>query len=339
MIPIVDFCLRCKNEFLRISSDTGVEWLLCPGCGARKIVSKNAETKPSASTTANQGRQEEYGATPLKVFERMIGSATIEAVKHSKANCVVMLHKSEESEKGNSVINLKIVRDIEKETRMENRTIEMEPMPLGTIAQIRMIIRKAVDENILIKGDNIIVLADETLGIGFDGLFLFFKIDEKFMELTARELKKELKKSVLESVMEIAREIGREGREGKKIGTAFIIGDHEKVIANSRQMILNPMEGHPLENRNVTDVGLKETIKALAQLDGAFVIDNEGYIHAAGRYLSADTDGVNLQGLGCRHTACAAITKISDAVAVAVSESGGIVRVFKGGNLISEEKG
>ncbi len=325
---MVDFCPRCKNEFLRMSSGTGVEWLLCPGCGARKIVSKCGAEKPGESRTE-----------PLKTFEKMIGSATIEAVKHSKANCVVMLHKSGESEKGNSVISLKIVRDIEKETRMENRTIEMEPMPLGTIAQIRMIIRKAVDENILVKGDNIIVLADETLGIGFDGLFLFFKIDEKFMELTARELKKELKKSVFETVIEIAREIGREGREGRKIGTAFIIGDHEKVLANSRQMILNPLEGHSLEKRNITDVGLKETIKALAQLDGAFVVDNEGYIHAAGRYLDADTNGINLQGLGCRHTACAAITKISDAVAVAVSESGGIVRVFKGGNLISEEKG
>ncbi len=328
MIPIVDFCSKCKNEFLRMSSETGVEWLLCPGCGARKIVSKGGADKSEKSR-----------AEPLKMFERMIGSATIEAVKHSNPNCVVMLHKPGESEKGNSVISLKIVRDIEKEMRMDSRAIKMEPMPLGTIAQIRMIIRKAVDEGILTKGDNIIVLADETLGIGFDGLFLFFKIDEKFMELTARELKKELKKSVFEAVIEIAREIGREGREGRNIGTAFIVGDHEKVLANSRQMILNPMEGHSPEKRNITDVGLKETIKALAQLDGAFVIDSEGYIHAAGRYLSADTDGVNLQGLGCRHTACAAITKISDSIAVAVSESGGIVRVFRGGNLISEDKG
>jgi len=331
---MVDFCPRCKNEYLRISSEAGIEWLLCPGCGTKKIIQRNEKAE-----TRQQDKPEDKQAAQLKNFERMIGSATIEAVKHSKPNCVVMLNKSGESEKGNSVISLKIVREIEKETFMENKTIEMEPMPLGTIAQIRMIIRKSVDEGILVKGDNIIVLADETLGIGFDGLFLFFKIDEKFMELTTRELKKELKKSVFDSVMEIARELGREGREGRKIGTAFIIGDYEKVLANSRQMILNPLEGHPIEKRNITDVGLKETIKALAQLDGAFVVDNEGYIHAAGRYIDADTDGISLQGLGCRHTACAAITKISDAVAVAVSESGGIVRVFKGGNLISEEKG
>ncbi len=323
---MADFCPRCKNEFLRMSSETGVEWLLCPGCGAKKILSSGAEKAAQPA--------------PLKKFEHLIGSATIEAVKQSKANCVVVLNKSGEPvHPGNFVIHLKIMREAMSEMAVENRVIEMEPMPLGTIAQIRMIIRKAVDEGFLVKGDNIIALADETLGIGFEGLFLFFRIDDKFMELTTRELKKELKKSVFESVMEIAREIGREGREGKKIGTAFIVGDHEKVLANSKQMILNPMEGHPLESRNITDVGLKETIKALAQLDGAFVIDSEGYIHAAGRYLSADTDGISLQGLGCRHTACAAITKISDAVAVAVSESGGIVRVFRGGNLISEEKG
>ncbi len=331
---MVDFCSKCKNEFLRISSDTGVQWLMCPGCGTRKIISRGAKTEDRRCMV------EEDNQAQLKTFEKMIGSATIEAVKHSKPNCVIMLNKAEgPTTSGNFIIRLKIVREIGKETFIENRSIELEPMPLGTIAQIRMIIRKAVDEGILVKGDNIIVLADETLGIGFDGLFLFFKIDEKFMELTTRELKRELKKSVFESVMEIAREVGREGREGKKIGTAFIVGDHDKVLVNSRQMILNPLEGHSFEKRNVTDVGLKETIKALAQLDGAFVIDSEGYIHAAGRYLSADTNGINLQGLGCRHTACAAITKISDAVAICVSESGGIVRVFKGGNLISEEKG
>lgn len=332
---MVDFCSRCKNEYLRISSDAGIEWLVCPGCGARKVVAQ----KEARQNSGNRGPEENAHAE-LKDFERMIGSATIEAVKHSKANCVIMLNKAEEpTPAGNAVMRLKIVRELENETHIENRSLELEPMPLGTIAQIRMIIRKAVDEGILKKGDNIIVLADETLGIGFDGLFLFFKIDEKFMELTTRELKKELKKSVFDSVMEIAREIGREGREGKKIGTAFIVGDHDRVLVNSRQMILNPLEGHSFEKRNITDVSLKETIKALAQLDGAFVIDSEGYIHAAGRYLNADTSSVNLQGLGCRHTACAAITKMSDAVAVVVSESGGIVRIFRGGNLISEEKG
>lgn len=103
-------------------------------------------------------------------------------------------------------------------------------------------------------------------------------------------------------------------------------------------MILNPFEGHTLENRNITDASLKETVKELSQLDGVFVIDEDGYICSAGSYLIVDTNGINLPGLGSRHLACAAITNKTNAIAVCVSESGGTIRVFRNGNIIAEEK-
>ena len=44
--------------------------------------------------------------------------------------------------------------------------------------------------------------------------------------------------------MELAVEIAREGREGRKIGTLFAVGDHEEVLARSRPLILDPLAGH-----------------------------------------------------------------------------------------------
>ena len=40
--------------------------------------------------------------------------------------------------------------------------------------------------------------------------------------------------------------------------------------------------------RNVLDKRNWESIKEFAQLDGVFVVDENGIIHAAGRYLDVD---------------------------------------------------
>src|SRR5580698_3057035 len=81
---------------------------------------------------------------------------------------------------------------------------------------------------------------------------------------------------VLDSLIELAVEIAREGREGRRIGTLFTLGDEEAVLAKSRQLILNPLEGHPEEVRRIRDPNLRGTIKELAQLDGAFVVSSTG---------------------------------------------------------------
>ena len=85
---------------------------------------------------------------------------------------------------------------------------------------------------------------------------------------------------VFESAFNISMEIAREGREGKPVGTAFIIGDADNVLAKSRQLILNPFEGHAQESRMITNPEIREMIKELAQLDGAFVVRGNGLIEA-----------------------------------------------------------
>jgi diadenylate cyclase len=141
---------------------------------------------------------------------------------------------------------------------------------------------------------------------------------------------------VLEPVIELAIEIAREGREGHRIGTIFTIGDAAAVLGHSRSLIMDPIAGHPEARRHITDRNLRGTLKELAQLDGAFVISDEGIVVSACRYLDATASDVELPlGLGSRHFAAASISRVTEAIAVVVSESA-LVRIFTGGDLIAE---
>lgn len=141
---------------------------------------------------------------------------------------------------------------------------------------------------------------------------------------------------VLQSVLELAVELARQGREGRKIGTIFTIGDEVNVIKCSRSLILDPLQGHADNLKKIDNSGMRETVKELAQLDGAFVISNSGVVISAARYLEAPSEGVILPlGLGARHLAAAAISKHTSAVAVVVSLSS-IILVFDDGEIFGE---
>ena len=141
---------------------------------------------------------------------------------------------------------------------------------------------------------------------------------------------------VLESLIELAVEIAREGREGRRIGTLFTLGAEQEVLARSRPLILDPLLGHPESSRRLSDPGLRGTIKELAQLDGAFVISDDGIVVSACRYLHAVTPEVALPlGLGSRHIAGANMSKATKALAVVVSESS-VVRLFCHGEMVAE---
>jgi diadenylate cyclase len=148
--------------------------------------------------------------------------------------------------------------------------------------------------------------------------------------------KQGLNRAVLEQVITLALEIAREGREGRKIGTLFTVCDAPAVLRRSRCLILDPLLGHPDAVKHIADPDMRETIKELAQLDGAFVVSDDGVVISACRYLNVSSEGINLPlGLGSRHMAAASISKETDALAVVVSESS-LVRVFDHGELVSE---
>ncbi len=141
---------------------------------------------------------------------------------------------------------------------------------------------------------------------------------------------------VLEPLIELAVEIAREGREGRRIGTLFTLGDEKAVLAKSRSLILDPLTGHPESSRHVGNLNLRGTIKELAQLDGAFVVSGSGIFLSACRYLDAVASEVEVPlGLGSRHIAAANMSAVTNAVGIVVSESS-VVRLFCHGKLVGE---
>jgi diadenylate cyclase len=157
---------------------------------------------------------------------------------------------------------------------------------------------------------------------------------ELFEEICSE--RREVSTRVLEQTVALGVEIAREGREGRKIGTLFVVGDSDEVLSRSRPMILDPLHGHPEESKRIDDPDVRETLKELAQLDGAFVVSNEGVVLSAARYIDAVSESLSVPlGLGSRHMAAASVSKQTGAVAVAVSESS-MVRMFDDGELVSE---
>ncbi len=138
----------------------------------------------------------------------------------------------------------------------------------------------------------------------------------------------------LRAVLTVALNIAHKGREGRKIGTAFVIGDVEEVLSRSSQLVINPYEGHKESDRDIKNPENWESIMEFSQIDGVFVVDEEGIIIACGRYIEASAKDLISRikrGLGGRHIACASITKETKAVAVVVSETGGDITVYKDG--------
>ncbi len=166
----------------------------------------------------------------------------------------------------------------------------------------------------------------------------FISLDEHLGRLTARDLRK-LETSVpldtLKTVVDLAVEIGREGREGKPVGTLFVIGDTRRVLQHSHPAGFDPVKGYHRRDRNLHDSKVREAIKEIAQLDGAFIVSPEGVVERSCQLVDAAHANLTMSaGLGARHWAAAAISKNTNSIAVVVSESSGTVRIFQNGEVV-----
>jgi DNA integrity scanning protein DisA with diadenylate cyclase activity len=143
------------------------------------------------------------------------------------------------------------------------------------------------------------------------------------------------RRDVLECVLTLALEIVREGHEGRPVGTLFTIGNADDVLKKSRPLILDPLAGHEPESTHITNDQLRGTLKQLAQLDGAFVVAEDGTVVSACRYLDVPAAGVEIPlGLGSRHVVAASISHSRGVVAVVTSASG-MIRIFCEGELVA----
>jgi DNA integrity scanning protein DisA with diadenylate cyclase activity len=141
------------------------------------------------------------------------------------------------------------------------------------------------------------------------------------------------------TLLEIALRFAREGREGKSIGTAFVLGDLKALKPYLRQLILNPCQGHPQKARSIHRPDFIETLREWAALDGAFVIDRKGVVERAGAYLAPPPSRRRIhvrKGQGARHTSASAMTAACNALAVVLSESSSSVTVYHRGGVVLE---
>jgi diadenylate cyclase len=138
-------------------------------------------------------------------------------------------------------------------------------------------------------------------------------------------------------VLTLATQLADEGREGRPVGALFVLGDSERVLRQSRSLVLNPFQGHLESGRNLLDPALEETLKEFSALDGAFVVRGDGVVLTAGSHLmpfpAAPTRLAS--GLGTRHAA-AGISASTDAVAICLSQFTGTVSVYKSGHLVTD---
>lgn len=140
---------------------------------------------------------------------------------------------------------------------------------------------------------------------------------------------------VLLRVFTLATELAREGREGRPLGTLFVLGDYDAVRERCHQLVINPFKGYDDAEKNILDPSLAETVKEFANLDGAFIVRGDGVIMSAGSFIRSDLIGDNLEGgLGARHAVGQAITAQTDALSVVLSQSTGTITLFKDGSRV-----
>ncbi len=222
-----------------------------------------------------------------------------------------------------------------KEAGLETIVLGMQEAPV--FEKLTQALLESVADEILEPNSEVVAVYSGFEADSIDSIS-FIRLDEHLGKLTARDLR-QIETSVpletLKVVVDLAVEIGREGREGKPVGTMFVVGDTRKVSNLSHPAGFDPVKGYGRKERALPDRRVREAIKEVAPLDGAFVVTPDGTVEKACQIIDADHVSITLsKGLGSRHWAAAAISKNTNAIAVVVSESNGTVRLFKDGEVI-----
>jgi DNA integrity scanning protein DisA with diadenylate cyclase activity len=220
--------------------------------------------------------------------------------------------------------------------------VEIQPGKASTQERLSQALLEAVRSEQLRHGADVVVLYNGIEGSGdapepVDSLSVIH-LGEHLERLSARDLRRletHVPLETLRAIVSLGLAIGREGREGHPVGTMFVVGDTRKVLTMCRPMNFNPFRGYSQAERDIKNRAVREQIKDIAQLEGAILIRRDGVAVAACMRIEAPAKGFRVDmGLGTRHAAAAAISKNTKAIAVAVSQSSGSVRLFQNGEMV-----
>jgi DNA integrity scanning protein DisA with diadenylate cyclase activity/mannitol/fructose-specific phosphotransferase system IIA component (Ntr-type) len=213
--------------------------------------------------------------------------------------------------------------------------IEVRSYSTQRLSQTRSAVLVGLTRGIFKRSDRLLCLGGIPSSNQLDTIMVI-DIEREFHQVIDRAndlLPPSVKIEVLERVIAIATDLSIEGREGKPVGTMFVVGASDKINSMTTPLVLNPFYGYRSEDRNVLNPFMDETIKEFSVIDGAFVIRGDGVIESAGSQIHAPAEFYqNLPpGFGTRHATAAAITKATDSVSICISASSGQVTLFRKG--------
>jgi DNA integrity scanning protein DisA with diadenylate cyclase activity len=227
-------------------------------------------------------------------------------------------------------------QDLTDDDRNHHRadaTLAVRALSRARLSQLRAAILLGLTRDIFGFQDRVCCIGGIP-GSGQLDTVLVVDVDEEFESVIGHGedmLPRDVSAEALERITAIATDLAAEGREGKSIGAMFVLGDHEEVSKRSKPLILNPFHGYDAEDRSILNPFMDETIKELALIDGAFVVRGNGVVESAGCLIQAKAEEIILPGgLGTRHAAAAAITHVTDSLALVVSSSGQVTYFRKG---------
>lgn len=225
---------------------------------------------------------------------------------------------------------------VERLSETAHGVIEVPPVELDRLGQVKLAGIIALSSGEIALEDSVVFLTGPFRSIIDSLVVMTIGAEYELFDASEQpEVREHIKRAVFHRVLGMALEIGEHGREGRRTGALFVVGDIERVRAQSEQMILNPFKGYDESDRNVLDDRMAETIREFSTIDGAFLIGRTGVIESAGaRILAGRTEGLP-PGLGSRHATAAGITATTKAIAITVSATDGAVRVFRAGKLVA----
>lgn len=217
--------------------------------------------------------------------------------------------------------------------------IVLPPFVYTRQERVKVSILNGVSQDLLHSGDRIICMTGRVPGKTIDTI-MRIRIGEESEERSASSLvnlAEDIPTQLLETVVGLAMKIGQEGYEGRSVGTIITVGDGVNVMERSRSIVLNPFQGYSESERNLLDPEVRESVRSFAVLDGAIVVREDGVVQSAGRYLLVGKQDLKLPlGMGARHNAGASISFETRCIALVVSQTSGVVRLFKHGELVLE---
>jgi len=222
-----------------------------------------------------------------------------------------------------------------QEAGLKTVLLDMPESPVSE--QLTQALLEAVADDLLSPGSRVVALYSGFEADVIDSMSII-NLGEHLDRLTGadlRQLETRVPLDTLKIVVDLAVEIGRDGREGRSVGTIFVVGDARNVLAQCRPAGFDPVRGYNRKDRNLDDPRVREGVKEIAQLDGAIIVAADNTVEAGCRLIDAPATNLTLsKGLGARHWAAAAITRATKAVAVAVSQTSGTVRLFQNGEVM-----